>query len=58
MARYLRIVFPCTNVKYFVVIVLMAFVLILLIEKAGSYVEKDKFNVVCWADSHSIYGRL
>tara|TARA_B110000014_G_C20065860_1_gene555475 strand:- start:391 stop:567 length:177 start_codon:yes stop_codon:yes gene_type:complete len=58
MARYLHLVFVCTNVKYYVVIVLMAFVLILFNEKAGSYVEEDKFNVVCWADSHSIYGRL
>jgi hypothetical protein len=37
---------------------LMAFVFILLNEKAGSYVEEEKFNVVCWANSHSIYGRL
>jgi hypothetical protein len=58
MARYLRIVLVCTNVKYYVVIVLMDFVFILLNEKAGSYVEEEKFNVVCWANSHSIYGRL
>jgi len=58
MAWYLHLVFVYTNVKYYAVIVLMAFVLILFNEKAGSYVEEDKFIVVCWADSYSIYCRL